>query len=258
MNLKILVSLLCFSVSLSLNAQSESDQLKVLCYNIRFGEKASLEDLAEFIKSEDPDVVALQEVDVRTYRERAPKQNGKDFITELGFRTGMLSAYGKTISYKGGYYGVGILSKYPLALVERIYLPKTENGKEQRAILLADVEYKEGAYFTFGSTHLDHTNTTERQIQVQTINKILLNRPYPVIIAGDFNARPDSEEIKNYMSQWTQISNDRKATVPATKPKYQIDYIFCYPKDRWEKVRNCTYNIQLSDHLPISATVNLK
>jgi len=258
MKLKTLLILICFFSFFNIHAQTDSIELKILNYNIRFGELASLEELAEFIKREDPDVVALQEVDIRTYRERAPDQNGKDFITELGYRTGLLSAFGKTIPYKGGYYGIGILSKFPLALVERIYLPKTEHGKEQRALLLADIEYKEGSYFTFVSTHLDFTNTKERQIQVQKLNEVLLNRPYPIIVAGDFNARPDSEEIEVGMSQWMQISNNEKATIPAKNPKSQIDYIFSYPKDGWEKIRDSTYNIQLSDHLPQSATVKIK
>ena len=56
--------------------------------------------------------MALQEVDNRTFRERAPKQNDIDFATELGYHTGMIPAYGKTIPYRGGYYGIAILSKY--------------------------------------------------------------------------------------------------------------------------------------------------
>lgn len=232
-------------------------RLKVLSYNLRFGELASLEELAAFIKEQNPDVVALQEVDCRTYRDRAPLQNGKDFATELGYRTGMLTAYGKTIPYAGGYYGIAILSKYPLAKVERIYLPKTENGKEQRAVLVADVEYREGAYITFASTHLDYTNTEERQVQVKKLNDMLLTRPYPVIVAGDFNAWPDSKEISKGMSAWQTVSN-MEPTVPANAPRNTIDYIFCYPQDKWIGVDAMTYKVQLSDHLPVSAVVELK
>src|SRR5699024_2854795 len=146
--MRILSPLLLFfvfnltSFSASATDLKDSTRLKILSYNLRFGELASLEELADFIKSEDPDLVALQEVDSRTFRERAPHQNDKDFTTELGYLIGMFSAYGKTIPYKKGYYGIALLSKYPLAKVERIYLPKTENGKEQRAILIAKVEYK--------------------------------------------------------------------------------------------------------------------
>ncbi len=232
-------------------------RLKVLCYNLRFGELASLEELAAFIKEQNPDIVALQEVDCRTYRDRTPKQHGKDFITELGFRTGMLTAYGKTIPHAGGYYGIGILSKFPLAKVERILLPKTENGKEQRAVLVAEVEYAEGEYITFASTHLDHSNTEERQVQVKKLNEVLLSRPYPVIVAGDFNATPESTEIKQGMNSWTILSN-LEFTIPADAPKSTIDYIFCFPGNKWKQVGATTYKVGLSDHLPISTEVELK
>jgi endonuclease/exonuclease/phosphatase family metal-dependent hydrolase len=231
-------------------------RLKVLCYNLRFGELASLEELALFIKEQDPDIVALQEVDCRTSRDRAPNQHGKDFATELGYRTGLLSAYGKTIPYAGGYYGIAILSKFPLAKVERVYLPKTEKGKEQRAALIADVEYREGEYFTFASTHLDYTNTEERQVQVKKLNEILLEKSYPVIVAGDFNASPESKEISEGMKAWEIISN-QEPTIPSDNPRSTIDYIFCYPKEKWTQIEATTCKVGLSDHLPISATVEL-
>ena len=148
-------------------------------------------------------------------------------------------------------------TKYPLAKVERIYLPKTENGKEQRAILVAEVEYEEGEYVTFASTHLDYTNTEERQVQVRKLNEVLTESPYPVIIGGDFNGRPESLEIREGMKDWKLVSS-LDPTVPADKPRNTIDYIFCYPKDRWEGIENQTYKIDLSDHLPISAVIELK
>lgn len=55
-----------FTIVSSTCAQAKPEELKVLSYNLSFGELASLEQLAKFIKSEDPDIVALQEVDVGT------------------------------------------------------------------------------------------------------------------------------------------------------------------------------------------------
>ena len=254
MRLKFFILLMAASATLF--AQDIPVRLKVLCYNLRFGELASMEEFANFIKEQNPDIVALQEVDCRTYRDRAPKQHGIDFSTELGFRTGMLPVYGKTIPHAGGYYGIAILSKYPLASVERIYLPKTENGKEQRAVLVADVEYAEGKYFSFASTHLDYTNTEERQVQVKKLNEILLKRPYPVIVAGDFNARPNSLEISEGMSVW-KVLCPQEPTAPASGPRHKIDYIFCYPENKWKSIDADVIQSQLSDHLPISATVEL-
>ena len=239
------------------NKKDQPKQIKVLSYNLRFGELASLEELAAFIKKHDPDLVALQEVDSRTFRERAVHQNDKDFATELGYLTGMFSAYGKTIPYRKGYYGIAILSKYPMAKVERIYLPKTEHGKEQRAVLVADIEYEDNEYITFASTHLDYTNTEERQVQVKKLNEVLLTSKYPVILGGDFNGRPDSKEIQEGMKKWKLLSS-LDPTVPANNPRNTIDYIFCYPENKWNKVSAETYQVTLSDHLPISAIVEMK
>lgn len=232
-------------------------RFKVLAYNLRFGELASLEELAAFIKEHDPDLVALQEVDVRTHRPAAPHQNGLDFATELGYRTGMLSAYGKTIPHAGGYYGIAILSKFPLTNIQRMYLPKTEHGREQRAVLVADVEYQENTFITFASTHLDYTNTMERQVQVQALNEILLQRDYPIIVGGDFNAVPSSVEIREGMAAW-QVVSDLSPTSPSSAPRNVIDYIFCYPAGSWTRIHAVNYPSGLSDHLPVFSTVELK
>lgn len=234
----------------------ENVKLKVLCYNLRFGELASLEELAAFILSENPDIVALQEVDVRTSRDAAPHQKGKDFVTELGFRTGMLTAYARTIDYAGGYYGIGILSKYPFDNTRRYMLPMPEGAREQRALLTADVELPGGKVITFASTHLDHTTSPVRQAQVEAINKALAGNPHPMIVAGDFNAQPQTPEIKDGMSAWGQACSP-DFTISSTQPRSKIDYIFYFPANRWKKLSAGTPKVTLSDHLPLWAEVEL-
>lgn len=235
---------------------STKRQFKVLSYNLRFGELASLEELADYIKEHDPDLVALQEVDVRTQRGQAPHQHGKDFASELAFRTGMMPAFGKTIPFAGGYYGIAMLSKYPLNHVEKIFLPMTSYGKEQRAVLVADVEYAQGQFITFASTHLDYTHTQERQVQVSALNEALSARPYPIILGGDFNAEPDSPEINKGMARWKLVS-DTSPTFPSSNPATVIDYIFCYPSTAWRRVGAHNDSIQLSDHLPVWVILEL-
>ncbi|MGV8137201.1 MAG: endonuclease/exonuclease/phosphatase family protein [Mangrovibacterium sp.] len=253
--MKLIFLLLVFFVFVSvLQAQEETAGLKALCYNIRFGELASLEELADFIKSQDPDIVALQEVDVKTFRDRAPHQHGKDFITELGYRTGMLTAYAKTIPYAGGYYGIGILSKYPMSETKRIMLPMPEGAKEQRAMLLANVELPDGKVFTFVSTHLDYPSSSVRQAQVEALTTALKENPYPMIVAGDFNAHPDSPEISKGMAEWKQVTSS-DFTIPAKAPKAKIDYIFCYPAQAWTVLSASTPKVTLSDHLPVNAVL---
>ena len=253
----IVLSASCWATTSAQPKDGEkSDTLSVLCYNLRFGELASLEELADFIKSQNPDVVALQEVDVKTYRDRAPHQNGKDFITELGYRTGMLTAYAKTIPHAGGYYGIGILSKYPFAQTKRVMLPMPEGAVEQRALLIADVELPGGKMITVVSTHLDYTTSAVRQAQVKALNEALINNRYPMIVAGDFNAKPDSPEIKQGMADWKQVSSP-DFTSPAHAPKSKIDYIFVSPANKWTVVSAETPAVALSDHLPVKAVLEV-
>ncbi|WP_215222585.1 endonuclease/exonuclease/phosphatase family protein [Echinicola shivajiensis] len=243
--------------SISLQAQQKSDTLTVISYNLRFGERASMREFAEFIKEQDADLVALQEVDIKTFRERAPNQNGKDFIGELAYYTGMFAAFGKTIDHAGGYYGIGILSKYPISSVERILLPLTENGKEQRAFMVANIELKHQATISFVSTHLDYTNTEERQLQVQAINESLTNNQNPVLLCGDFNARPESVEIQSGMKFWKPLDNN-KPTASSEQPRFKIDYIFGYPEGSWELLHSSSPPMLLSDHLPIISKLLVK
>ena len=194
-------------------------RIKVMTYNIRFGELASLEELASHIKSFNPDFVALQEIDCKTDRgERAPHQIGRDYISELAYFTKMFGVYGKTIDYKGGYYGIGILSRDTIC---------------------------------FASTQLDYQLPKTREAQTAFITEHFNVYRYPVVLGGDFNTAPSSKEIKyNMLENWF-LATDYGFTVPAWNPKRKIDYIFARPKQGWKIVRTQTVQSVLSDHLPI-------
>ena len=66
-----------------LSAVEKGDTLKLMTYNLRFGELASMEQIAGYISSQLPDIVALQECDWATNRTRAPHQNGVKFVNSL-------------------------------------------------------------------------------------------------------------------------------------------------------------------------------
>ncbi|WP_106829925.1 endonuclease/exonuclease/phosphatase family protein [Parabacteroides pacaensis] len=234
----------------------DKTRLKVMTYNLRFGELASLKELGEFIKSENPDVVFLQEVDVRTQRKRAPRQNGKNFISELGYYTEMMSLFGKSINYEGGYYGLGILSKYPFSSSRRMDLPMVEAGREQRSLLTATVVLDNGEEITVASTHLD-LKPEIRLVQAEAINEMLRKSSQPVLLGGDFNARPQSPEIAQGMSDWQRSCPDDVYTIPAKAPKSKIDYLFSFPRNRWKVIQSYVPEVFLSDHRPVVAVIEL-
>ena len=65
---KYLLLFLCLTLGVAY--AQDTLRVRVMTYNLRFGELASLEELAHHIKSFKPDFVALQEVDSKTDRKR--------------------------------------------------------------------------------------------------------------------------------------------------------------------------------------------
>lgn len=233
-----------------------TDTLSVMSYNLRFGELASMKEFSDAILSEAPDVVMLQECDWATWRERAPRQNGVKFINELAYNTGMFGLYGKSINYKGGYYGLGILSRYPIVSSKRILLP-CDGKTEQRSLLIADIELPSGRTVTVACTHLEVSSEELRLNQVRFINRIARRNPHPVILAGDMNAQPDAPSMEMLRRKWKECS-DRELTFSTNKPSIKIDYVYARPASSFEVL---SYEVlrkhKLSDHFPIKCILTI-
>jgi len=245
-------------VIINASAGNATDTLKVMTYNLRLGELASLEQLGGYIKNQNPDFVALQECDWKTNRLLAPKQAGKAFVNELAYFTGLFGLYGKTIDYRGGYEGVGLLSKYPIIKSERILLPNPVPKKEQRVLLIAEIEMPDQSTLTFISTHLEVSSAKTRKAQVDFINKLIKNLKTPVILAGDFNATPNEKEIKEGFTDWYNAT-DTVYTFSTMKPKIKIDYIFGFPKNNFKLFSTkVDTDCKLSDHFPVCSKIILK
>ena len=253
-SLKLLVfSLLLLSGATAFaknNASAKGDtiRIRVMTYNLRYGEFTNLEEIAHHIKSFKPDFVALQELDYHTYRHFAVHQNGKDFISELAYHTGMFGLYGKTIEFCGGLYGIGLLSKYPYISVNKTLLPDPEKV-EQRALLEALFEVGDDT-LTVACTHLDYKTESTREKQVKVICDYFKDARYPVILGGDFNAGIDSPTVKYMNKSWFSATNS-DLSYPADNPEIKLDYIFTRPMKGWKVIKTQTVHSQLSDHLPI-------
>ena len=235
----------------------KSVQLKVMTYNLRFGELASIKEIADFIVTCEPDFVALQELDCMTKRKRTPHQHNVNFVTELGYYTKMFPLYGKTISYAGGFYGIGMLTKFPYINVQKVILPNQKEGHEARALLMAEIELTSGDTIIVASTHLDYTSMASRAKQLEIITQILKEKHFPIILGGDFNATPDAMEIRTYFEDWQPLSINSQLTSPAKEPKKKIDYLFGYPRKNWKLISSKVLKTSLSDHLPIFSEIEL-
>ena len=82
----------------------------LMSYNIHNGigldEVTDYARIGEMIKSHNPDIVAIQEIDSATTR-----SNGAYVLGEIAKVAGMKDYYAPAIDYRGGKYGIGVLCK---------------------------------------------------------------------------------------------------------------------------------------------------
>ena len=226
------------------------DTLKVMTYNIRNGngmdEVCSYERIADVILKQNPDVVAIQELDSMTKR-----SNQTYVLGEVAKLTRMKDLYGPAINYNGGKYGVGILSKKHPLKVSQHPLPGRD---EKRTILIAEFED-----YIFSCTHLALTED-DRNLSLAIIDSIAASQNKPFIIAGDMNAEPGSDFVKGLQKNYHIFNNLKQPTWPASEPKEMIDYIAVW-KDRSEGYANVhTWVVDeplASDHRPIMSKIRV-
>lgn len=196
----------------------ERDAFRVMSYNVRnargMDNITNYQRIADIIESVSPDVLAIQEIDSVTRR-----SNGIDVLGKLSNLTGMHAVYGAAISFQGGKYGVGILSKRSPLSSRNIPLPGKE---EQRTLLIA--EFEDHIIF---ATHLSLTKE-DRKSSIEIINQQAKAYGKPVFLIGDLNAEPDSEEIKLLSAGWKILNNVEDMTFPSVNPDRVIDYIMGY------------------------------
>ncbi|MBI5083630.1 MAG: endonuclease/exonuclease/phosphatase family protein [Acidobacteria bacterium] len=238
------ISLLC----------AQPQQVRVLTYNIHHGEgtdaRIDLERIAAVIRSADPDVVAIQEVDVRNTR-----SGGVDQALEISKLAGMHVLFGKTINYRGGFYGNAVLSRWPMNGFVNHEMPFTP-GREKRGI----IESVPHAEFHFLATHLD-TGETDRLLAAGRLHEIVVERPdgWPMIIAGDLNAAPGSATMRSLLQDWTSAAMEEPLlTFPAGTPARQIDFVLFRPANRWRVIEARVLEESIaSDHRPLLAVPEL-
>lgn len=239
------------------SGQSIPKELKVMSYNIHIGNPPSkpglidMESIVKTIKTENPDLIALQEVDVNTVR------SGKINQAEIIARSlGMNFFFAKAIDHDGGDYGVTILSKFPISETKIHRLTTLSGtGGEPRILATAKIHLKNGKFIRFGSTHLDaQAKSTNRDIQIEEINQVALKETLPFIIGGDLNAVEESSVIQKFDKAFTRTCQECNPTFPVVKPNRTIDFIAFRTGNKFSTVEHkVVQEHYASDHLPVIA-----
>lgn len=251
--------------------------LKVMTFNIRVDVDKGENDfalrkyrIAELIDKENPDVIGFQEASNRM----------KDDLVEL-LNDYYVLGCGRDSRYRGESAAVAFKKdKFELLKLDNFWLsatpsvPGSRYGEDQSkcprittALLL--VEKAGGKPFWFINTHLDHVGSIARLLGATQLMQFISEKSEPCVLVGDFNAVPDSKEIKAVVNNEILSLVDCTSDIEGTFHNFgkmaenmsKIDYIFTNLPCETSKTYTCpddapngTY---YSDHLAVCAFVDV-
>jgi len=222
--------------------------------------------IASVIRSQNVDIVGLQEVD------RFWGRSGMvDQAAELETLLGMQACYGANLDHQPDahsaaphQYGTLILSRYPILSCKNTALPRADTRNEQRGLLHAQIRAGD-VKLQFYDTHL-HTTEADRRLQVEAVVMQIGVPLGPAVLVGDLNARP----TEAYLSPLFAVLSDAwggagtgpgftSPALPARPPASRIDYVLAsrlLPAISAVAVVTPA-TAMASDHYPVVAAVTL-
>ena len=200
--------------------------------------------IQQFIKSMDPDVVGLIEVDTGSIR--TGMMNQAEIIAgELGHYTVYESKYGEA----------SINSRLPIVRKQgnaflaapRVHGERFHYFDTGIKRLIIELELADVAIFL---VHLS-LKFRHRQTQLRRLHELVAASSKPVVVAGDFNTFWGEDELYLFMqaSGLSSANVDKQPSYPSQSPRKELDFILYS-----EGIRLRGFQIPdvcLSDHLPL-------
>ena len=154
-----------------------------MCHGEGLDEKIDVKRQAVFLEKYKPDIIFLQEIDMYTRRAYFKNQ----IYTFSKYARLPYRSMGTSIKYNEGFYGAGIISRFPIEYSANFLSPLIYKDSEQRGHLCAKVIVGTTKLNLF-SVHLS-TYEAERILSCQELLSIANNIPKDekIIIGGDFN-----------------------------------------------------------------------
>ncbi len=226
-------------------------EITVMTYNIQLGFSRdnywSLEETARTIEAEDPDVVILQEVSRGWVI-----ASGVDQVQWLSQRLDMPVAFGG-VSHDG-LWGNAILTRAPILSESETSFTTTVNLR--RGMVAVQVATQAGELWVF-ATHLDNPDDAG-EVRMQQVQELLetWNGRTPAILAGDFNATPDSDVLAaltqaGFVDTGASLGPDAFTSEDGRR----IDYVMVAGPITTREVR--IPDVWTSDHKPVVAEVTV-
>ena len=237
--------------------------MRLLLYNIRYGVGAGasmhmplpgagyllgnqsvLPDITAFIKSTDPDIVGLIEVDTGSIRSRRVNQ-AETIAAELGMNSSYETKYGtRSINQL-----LPIIRKQGNAFLAapRVHGESFHYFDTGIKRLIIELEMDDFAVFL---VHLS-LKYRHRHLQLRKLYDLIEETKKPVIVAGDFNTFWGENEIYLFMRAAGLKSANVKSlpSYPSRAPRKELDFILY--QDGIEVSNFDIPQVRHSDHLPL-------
>jgi endonuclease/exonuclease/phosphatase family metal-dependent hydrolase len=234
-----------------------------------------------------PDVVALQEVQERPAE--LPNQ-----AASLAQATGYRHVFAAATPLAAGQEGLALLVREEILEHADLELPHARTD-ERRILLSARIRHGQGSVWVH-TTHLNYrlTHGQQREDQVLALEASIASRASdtPQILMGDFNARPESDEIRwlcglvtlggrrtYFQDAWDRLhpgeagwtwarANPGTAKLAFLEPDRRLDYIFVTPMrgDGRATIHSCQMvfrepgvgDVFASDHFGLLADIQIE
>ena len=235
--------------------------IRVMSYNLHqgFGVDGylAIEDLADAIEEQQPDIIALQEVS------RGWVIDGSfDMLPWLSRRLDMPYVWGPAAD---SVWGNAILSRFPISNSRTQPMPNNSQLQLKRSFTTAEIDVGAGESLTVIATHLHHVEDEGhlRKPQVRALLQAWEGRGRSVIM-GDLNALPSDPEMLLLMEAGLEDAflaaerpdRDREKgyTAPSRDRSKRIDYIWV-SGDLKASEFSLTDTLA-SDHLGVAVTLS--
>lgn len=237
--------------------------MRLLLYNIRYGlglgttlhwplpgvgyllgNRTQLQRITDFIKSQDPDVVGLVEVDTGSIRTRNVNQ-AEVIARALGHYSVYQCKYGAgSLNHR-----LPILRKQGNAFLAapRVHGERFHYFDKGIKRLIIELELEDCAIFL---VHLS-LKFRHRHGQLQHLHDLVMASRKPVIVAGDFNTFWGEHEIYLFRKacRLRSANEDSLPSYPSRAPRKELDFVLY--GDGVRVTRFAIPQVRLSDHLPL-------
>lgn len=251
-------------------------KLKVISLNIWMGGNLFAEAL-EFLKQQDADILALQEVHDSSDQNLAEQHRTFSVLkAALGYEhADFVPAFINNLEVGKVPEGNAIFSKYPITARDHVFLnePFNDNYYEipenyasqphtlQHVVIqtaVGDINY----YNVHGVWDLDGDNYSDRRQQMSRVILDQVKGQKNIILGGDTNAKPTNQAMLNIAAAVPSVFG---TTVKSTfnmrrkdNPGYAtaaVDMLFASPNIK--VLQKDVPDVDISDHLPLIVTFSL-